>query len=183
MVVHGAVRRWLPVAAGGFVVAFVAQAAWADIALPPKPKESQKAVFVVRHNNTEVDSKLVIPRRFLPSLGRAIVPEPPPAPTSPRASLLSTPIHLGTLLSVVISGGLLAVVFVRQRRVGSATMILAGMLTLTVLIGTAFATRTLRSTPSNTNPPTNAPRVWVETVAGGNEIVLILGSKAPATQQ
>jgi len=145
---------------------------------------TRAAPLAVRRAANQQHSRIIIPRKYLPVVAPAEAAAPDASATLRRRS-----IHAGILLSTVIAGGFLAVVFVRRRRVGWAmagATVLAAV--LVVLAGTAVADLAVPGrTPARIRPPRPVrpptPQIVVETTDSGDEIVLIVGkTPLPYTQ-
>ena len=182
MTFHPSAKAWARLAVVGLVLHATGERVWANAPAPPpvRPDGIEKptiptvrpngpaADFVVRRDGAEQHSRIVIPRRFLPARPNR-VGERSVSGAEQRAT------SAGLSLATVITGGGLAVVFVRRRQVGAAAAVLVVMLGLTVALGTAAAT----SPPSPLNNGGPSPQVTVEIVESGNAIQLLLGKDAP----
>jgi hypothetical protein len=184
--------RCVSVWAMAFVAALAAQPARADIPSPPKGTKTAPAAaapFVVQRDTSQENSRIIIPRTLLSGGQTALAAPAATAPTgveedaSADARLRS--VNAGIMLSAVIVGGGLAVVFVRRRKARIGTLLSIGLVVSFVLIGTALADIALpggRPNPNRTLPrpqPAAAPAVVVETTDLGNQVTLILGKNAP----
>ncbi len=189
-------RPWTGLIVFGMFAVFEGNAL-ANMAPPPRPPNFQSlveqdgppAAFVLRRDDDEKHSRIIIPRKFLPTGN--IVPRiylPSHNYTTPDDSMdrpQHKAVNAGLLLSTVISGGGLTVVFARRRKVRAAVGVSVITLLLTVALGTVMAAEP----PSSIFLPNPAPiaveafgagsQVSVDLVATGNEIVLILGKDAP----
>ena len=159
---------------------------------PPLPiikQVGQAAAFVIRRDAAQEQSRIVIPRKFLPSgkaapqgedpFGKASTPDDFLAGSRERA------VNAGLLLATVIAGGGLTVVFARRRKAGPAIGMLVGTLLLAAALGTALAGEPLAAPVDGGNLLDKAqisaasPQATVEIVETGDEITLILGKDAP----
>lgn len=183
--------RWAWWAATGLLMVFWVGSVRADVPPPPKSRTSTVHVapgwtgaprvpFVIRNGADQQYSRIVIPRKFLPVAAPAKAAGPGAAAGLERRS-----ISAGIVLSLVIAGGFLALVFVRRRKGGWAAAGAATLLAAVVVLGsTALAdlavpgrTRPRVTPPTQASP--NAPQIIVETTDSGDQIVLILGKTAP----
>ncbi len=160
---------------------------------PPQPPAvvkhvGQPASFVVRRDAAQEQSRIVIPRKFLPQGVVAPNEDPFGDNSTPNSSLVGSrhkAVDAGLLLTTVIAGGGLTVVFVRRRKVGTAVGILVGTLLLTAALGTAMAVEPPAPAADGGNLLDQAKiakvsaQATVEIVETGDEITLILGKDAP----
>jgi hypothetical protein len=178
---HSFSRHGLWLAGIAVLLSFGADRTLANAPAPydPEPRGATgpAAPFVVRYHASKQDSTIVIPQKFLPQVGR--YPKVPKVSSTPPQQKA---INAGTLLATVISGGGLAVVFIRRRKIGATAAIATGMTLLAVAIGTTMATPP--PSPRVTQGPVNsaenpAPKVTIKITESGDEIVLIVGENAP----
>ena len=156
---------------------------------PPQPAKhiGQPASFVVRRDAAQEQSRIVIPRKFLPQGAVAPNEDPFGDASTPNSSFVGSrrkAVDAGLLLTTVIAGGGLTVVFVRRRKVGAAAGILVGTLLSTAAPGTAMAVEPPAPVDgSNLLDQAKiarvSPQATVEIVETGDEITLILGKDAP----
>jgi hypothetical protein len=151
-----------------------AETARADMLPPPRPQPGT-APLVIKRDATQESNRLVIPKKFLPGAGavKAALEE------QPSAALEQRTIHAGVVLSTLIAGGGLAVVFVRRRKTGKAAMTSIVFLAASLLVGTAIADIAVPGKPRAPRPGRPSTQVVVETTDAGDEIVLVLGKNAP----
>jgi hypothetical protein len=179
---------------------------------PAPPRSSAvgaKAPFVVRRNESQEYSSIIIPRRFLP-----VMYETPPGGFDALLEQLQTSssdtpqrkaMSAGVLLTTVITGGGLAVAFVRRRKVGAAVAALVTMLLLAIAVESVMANAAaLRAVtprphidlhtsfleipdletgghrPLSWRPGDDqGPQVVVQVAELGDEIILTLGNDSP----
>ncbi|NQT38114.1 MAG: hypothetical protein HQ581_11525 [Planctomycetes bacterium] len=182
--------RWACVALVGLVCIGTVQTALANLAPPPqqperppkfvfespKPAQSAPAAFVVRIDRSQNDCRIVIPRKLL-AQNVSIETE------ATVSSMESRTVVAGTVLSMVLAGGVLVLVFARRRKTRMAVAAsLAVVASLVIFAGTTVADLAVPGrTPSANRPPIKpTPTVVVEMTDQGNEIVLVIGRDAPA---
>lgn len=150
--------------------------------LNPAPKSATllggPAAFVVRRDAAQEQSRIIIPRRFLPA-SSAPARLDGHSQDNPRQKTTTA----GLLLSTVISGGGLAAVLARRRKMKAAVVVLAAMLLSTVALGAAMA-KSPPPRPAGPPAPTletkiAGPQVAIEVVETGSAITLVLGKDAP----
>jgi hypothetical protein len=157
---------------------------------PPANQPGQPAAFVLRRDVAQEQSRIIIPRKFLPSRFIARAANQPLSDAAPPNSswdgARQKAVNAGLLLATVMAGGGMTVVFVRRRKAGPAIGMLVCTLLLTAALGTAMAIEPSAATVDGGNLLDNAQvvaavssQVAVEVVETGDEIILILGKDAP----
>jgi hypothetical protein len=149
---------------------------------------SGEVPFVIRRTPGSASSRLIIPRKFLPALAEA-TGNAVPAEGTTGLKLRRRTTVAGVLLSCVIAGGFLAVIFIRRRKVGRAAATGVAVLTVALLAGPALADllpnpfRRPRPPRPVVTPDVQVPKVTVTVVESGDEVVLILGRVTPPAVQ
>jgi hypothetical protein len=179
----------------GLLVAFSGGRALADLPAPGSnpPRRSapvsrsanrtqangQTVPFVVRFDRRQEYSRIVIPRKYLRTVAPAGAQSEAVSQTWQRRSIFA-----GTMLSAVIAGGFLAVVFVRRGKIGVGAATSAGIVAVLVILGsTALANMAVPSKGDSPPPVVQAiagrtSQIVVETTDVGDQVVLILGGTA-----